>query len=115
MLWSTWNRPGAFLTDMGGEFGVGGAGVDVDRLWGEGDDAVELIGGDQFTLTLVPRLEHLLRWGAAQNAWMDESSKFDMGDMSAGAIDALKVPDGFCAVWPKFSIIDLRMRVKGVK
>ena len=61
------------------------------------DVAVELVRGDQLGLARVPLLEHLCGRGASENAWMDEAGKLDVRNVSAGAVDAFKIPDCFGA------------------
>ena len=54
VLGAAGDRAGAFLADFGFEVGGGGAGVDVLRLGGLGDDAVEGAGFDELGFAGVP-------------------------------------------------------------
>lgn len=65
--------------------------------------AFELRGRDQLALALIPRREDLGRRRAAQDAWVDESCEFDVRQVSRGAVDAFKVPDGLGSVVSKMS------------
>lgn len=63
----------------------------------KGDVAVELVRRNQLPLAPIPVLEHLGRRSAPEDAWVDEASKLDMGDMPTCAVDALEIPDCFGA------------------
>lgn len=47
------------------------------------NDTIELVGSNELAFTFVPRGKDFSRRGAAQNARMDESRKFDVWDMPA--------------------------------
>lgn len=55
----------------------------------------ELVRSNQLRLARIPRLQHLGRRCTPQDARVDEPREFDMGNVSAGAVDALEIPDGF--------------------
>ncbi len=116
MLGAAGDGSRALAADLLGQALVGASGVDAQRLGagngqlsehGQGqnslgnarksDVTVERVRGDQLGLARVPILEHLCGRGAAENAWVDEAGKFDVGNVAAGAVDAFKVPDCFGA------------------
>ena len=69
MLGSPRNRPGALLADLGLELVVGAAGMDIDGLRRPGHMALrQPVGRDELPFSLVPRLQNLSGWGAAQDA-----------------------------------------------
>lgn len=93
------DRPGALFPDARLGFLVGGAGVHALGLRRLRDDTREGGGRDEFGFALVPFREDLGRRGAAEDAWVDEASESDAGDVSRRAEDAFKVPDCFGTVW----------------
>ena len=77
---------------------VRGAGVHALWFGGLGDDAFESRGGDKFGFAPVPFCEDLRGWRAAEDAWVDETSELDAGDVAGGAKDAFEVPDCLCGL-----------------
>jgi hypothetical protein len=95
--------------------------VDAERLWSAGRNrkrqsrptkqedvnckghsrksnlAVQLVCRNQRCLARIPPLEHLGGRGTPENARVDEPGELDVGNVSAGAVYALKVPDCFGA------------------
>lgn len=49
---------------------------------------------NQLSLSLVPDLQHLSRGSAAQDTWVNQTGEAHARDVPAGAVDAVKVPDG---------------------
>lgn len=75
--------------------------------------ALELGGGDQLPLALVPRGQDLGGGRAAQDARVDETCELDVRDMPGRAVDALKVPDCLCAACCCVSLETLGYRGTG--
>lgn len=73
----------------------------VVRQGGQRDVAavLELRVGDELPLALVPRRQDLGRGRAAQDPRVDEPRELHVRDVPRGAVDALEVPDCFCARW----------------
>lgn len=106
MLGPSRNRPRTLLTNPGGETGIRSAGVDIDRLRRLGHVALELVGGDEIPLALVPLGQDLGGRGTAEDARVDQAGKLDVRNMPGCAVDALKVPDrlGAGGVWKFLSV-----------
>lgn len=94
MLRASRDRPRALFTDLFRRLSVGTASVDARRQRRQRHGAVELVGRNQLAFTLVPGGQDLRGGGAAKDAGVDEAGKLDVRDVSRGAEDALKVPDG---------------------
>jgi hypothetical protein len=97
MLRSSRNRPGALLSHFFLDSGVCASGVHTRLEGRKGDVTVELIGGNELPLTLVPCGEDFGRRGAAKDTGVDEAGELDVGDVARRAVDAFKVPNGFCS------------------
>jgi hypothetical protein len=82
VLWTARDGPGALLADLLLDGSVSGAGVYVGRVRWLRDISVELVRRYQFTLALIPGLEHLGRGSASQDAGVDQTCKFYMWDVS---------------------------------
>jgi hypothetical protein len=93
----------SLLANLFGEFHVvRGDAAGVTIVWQRRQRdiaALELGRGDKLSLALVPRGQDLGRGGAAQDARVDETREFYVRDVSGRAVDALEVPDCFCAVF----------------
>lgn len=63
----------------------------------QSDLAVERVRRNQLALAFVPGLEDFGGRRTAENAGVDEPGELDVWDMSAGAVDAFKIPDCFGA------------------
>ena len=83
--------------------------MDILRLRGLRDDALQLGGRDELGLAAVPLREDLGAGGATQDARVDEAGEADMREVARGAEDAFEVPDGFRAVGPNQSRLNLRI------
>jgi hypothetical protein len=96
---AAWDGSCAFFANLFFQFASGGAGVDVLRLRGLSDSAVEVgMCGYEFAFALVPEFEDVLRGGTAKDAGVDEACETDAGDVARGAEDAFEIPDGFRSV-----------------
>lgn len=72
--------------------------MDVLRLRGLRDDAVERCGGDEVGFAGVPGGEDGGGGSAAEDAGVDEPGEADVREVAGGAEDAFEVPDCFGAV-----------------
>jgi len=98
MLRPPWNRPRALPADLLLDILVGTTGVNILRQGWQGDFAIgQLVGGNEVALALVPVGQDLGRRCAANDTWVDEPCKFDVGDVSRGAENALEIPYGLCS------------------
>ena len=101
MLGAAGDGSRAFLADFVFYVAGAAASVHVLRLGGLGDDFMEIlrgVGADELAFAAVPFGEDFSRWGAAQDAGMDEAGEADVGNVAGGGEDAFEVPYGFGAV-----------------
>ena len=98
VLRSSGDGPRAFLADLVLQIARGGTRVDVLRLRGLRDDALQLRGRDELGLAAVPLGQDLGAGGAAQDTRVNEAGEADVREVARGAEDAFEVPDGFRAV-----------------
>lgn len=107
MFGPTGYRARAFLSYLLFDGACRRSGVDVLRLRGLGDDALELSRADELGLAAVPLGEDFSAGGTAKDAGVDEAWETDTWYVSAGAEYALEVPDGFGARTGRAWLVDL--------
>lgn len=95
VFWSTRNGTGTFATNTLLDLITSRTGMDIGRFRRLRNDPLETSCRDQLLFPPVPFLKNFGRRRAAENARMNQTSKFDTGNMARSTIDALKVPDGF--------------------
>lgn len=61
------------------------------------DDAIKLVGTDQFAFPSVPLGENLGGWRTSEDTGVDQAWEADAGDVARGAEDAFEIPNRFCA------------------
>ena len=71
----------------------------MNVLWLRGlcNDAIELVGTDQFAFPSVPLGEDLGRRRTSEDTGMDQAGETDAGDVARGAEDAFEIPNRFRA------------------
>ncbi len=97
VLRSSWNGSGAFLGNFGLDVVCGRAGVHVGRVGRLGDNLARVRCGarrDEVALSAVPFSQHFWRRRTAQNTWVDQAGEAHAGDVAAGTVYAVKVPNG---------------------
>ena len=75
VLGSAWHCPGAFSSDFGLDPVCCAACMHTLRLGGEGHGTFKGRRADQFCLSAVPLVKHLLGWRATKDARMNEAGK----------------------------------------
>jgi hypothetical protein len=93
MFWTSRDRPRSLFGNLLGDGLICCAGMAIVFQGRICDSTCEIGCRDQFAFTTIPFSEYFSRGSAAQNSRVDEACEFDAGDVSGGAIDALKVPD----------------------
>ena len=71
----------------------------MDVLWLRRlcNEAIELVGTDQFAFPSVPLGENLGRRRTSKDTGVDQAWEADPGDVARGAEDAFEIPNRFCA------------------
>lgn len=82
MLWSSRDGSRALLADLGLQLLISAAGMDTERLWRQGNIAVQLVRRYKLGLSLVPCGQDLGRRRTSQDSRMDQSRELDVWDVS---------------------------------
>lgn len=97
MLRPSWNSPCALFADLLFDLVTRTASMNVLRLRRLRNDAIKLIGTDQFTFPSIPFGKNLGRRRTTEDTRMDEAWEADPGDVARGTEDAFEIPNRFRA------------------
>lgn len=98
MLRPPWNRSCSLLAHLLFDLITRATGMNVLWLRRLCNDAIDLVGTDQFAFPSVPLGENLGRRRASENTGMDQAWEADAGDVARGAEYAFEIPNRFRAV-----------------